>query len=143
MHPSLLRIVLGCVLLSGLGCRTYMPYVGRQLESTTEARNVIYQLLDQQPGSNAAIEVEVTDEKIRLLRSRSNAFLGTSGINGTTIYYSAIGGIRLSKKGNWYAITIDGKNGVALLHVYAADALVAERFIDALETMRQAAPPPA
>jgi DUF2075 family protein len=116
-----------------------MPYTGRPVDSTGTARQIIYEVLDQQPGSNGAMEIQVTDEKFSVLRSRSNVLLGTSGIYGTTIYYTSIGEMRLSRKRAWFAVTIRGANGVNLLYVYTADRHSAERFIDALETMRRGA----
>lgn len=119
------------------GCRTYMTYTGQPMESTTDAERVIRELLEQQPGGNAPEQVEVGGEKFQIFRGRPLSIMGP-GVDGATIYYARMGELRLSVKGKWYAVTICATNGEALLHVYAPDQHTAERFIDALETMRRA-----
>jgi hypothetical protein len=116
--------------IGALSCRSYMPYAGRPLDSTSTALKIISDMLDQQP---AAIQVEVTDEKFRILL---NHLLGPSAV---TIYYTRIGDILLSKKRGVFAVTISSPAHVALVHLHTYDQAYAEHFIDALETMRRGA----
>jgi hypothetical protein len=127
-HGGLL-IALVASIASG-SCRSYIPYAGRPLDSARTAQKVIYETLDQQP---AAAQVEVTDEKFRVVL---NHVLGPSS---AAIYYTQIGDVLLSKKRDVFAVTIRSVTHVALVHVYTHDQASAERFIDALETMRRSA----
>ncbi len=138
-HQTNRLFLLSVALLALVGCRTYMPYVGHPMSTTSEAMKFIWKVLEQQPGSKASVEIQVTEEKFRMLRSQSNWILGTGGLHATTIYYSNIGDVLLTKKGKWVVVKIFSVNGAALLYVYAADQRSAETFVDALETMRRAA----
>jgi hypothetical protein len=141
MRPSLqIRdAALLALVLMALGCRCYMSCTPRPLESTSRAKKVIYEVLDQQPREWAAIDIEVTDEKFRLLRSVGTGFLGLRPATlGTTVYYTKIGDNLLSKRRGVFAVTIRAPNRDLLVHVYTDDQASAERFIDALETMRRA-----
>jgi hypothetical protein len=130
---SVLLLVFVC-----FGCRSYIAYHGQPLASVESAKKAIYQTLEQQPGGAAPLGVEVTDEKFRLTQMHWNPVAG-SGAVGTTIYYAQVGDMVLSEKRGLFAVTIKTTTGYTLLHVYAVDQHTAERFIDALETMRKAA----
>ena len=135
---SLLRIlpVATLLLISGSSCRTSVSYNPRALASSAEAIAVIRQILEAQHGQYAPIEVEVSETKFSILRSKSNPILGTGGLNRTVIRYSTIAEISLSKKNRWFAVTFFGVNQVALLHVYTPDVQSAKRFMDAIETLK-------
>jgi hypothetical protein len=117
-----------------------MPYQGRLLDDATKARKIIYETLEQQPGWAAPLELEVTDEKMRLVRTRSSFMTGTSGLLPTVIYYANIADVLLSEKRGQFMVSLLGANRVALLYVYTNDQASAERFIDAVETLRRALP---
>ena len=140
--PRISTSVLGVwtVGLIALGCRTYLDYSGQPLTSVAEAREFIVHVLESQHGDYAPIEVEVTEEKLRVLRQRLQTFGPIPSVIGpTVIYFADIGVPRLSKKSGWFAITILAPNGHVWMHVYTADLKTAERFIDALVTMKRAA----
>lgn len=139
-HRTALLVSAAC--LVPLSCRFYTDYTPRPLDSTSAARQVIYEVLEQQPGPYAATEVQLTNKKFSMSRRHATGFLGMGGIGtiGTTIYYDKIGDLLLSKKRGVFTVTIRSPNRVLLLHVYTVDQASAERFIDALETMRRAAP---
>jgi hypothetical protein len=49
--------------LIAIGCRSYMSYTARPLDGTSDAKRIIYQTLDSQPGR---LQSEVTDEKFSI-----------------------------------------------------------------------------
>lgn len=76
-------------------------------------------------------------------RSHDGFFNGLLGMRsatlGTTVYYTKIGDILLSKRRGVFAVRIRAPNRDLLVHVYTDDQASAEQFIDALETMRRSA----
>ena len=138
------RVLAATLLLLASSCfiRTSIRYSPRALDTSAEAMHVIYEILEGQHGQFAPIELEVTEEKLSILRTRSNPLLGTSGVHRTVIRYSTIGEVSLSRKNRWSAVTLAAENGIPLLHVYTSDAESGERFMDAIETMRRLAVAP-
>ena len=134
-------LVATLLLVSGSSCRTSVSYEPRTLASSAEAIEVIRQTLETQHAQYAPIEVEVSETELSMLRNKSNPLLGTSILNRTVIRFSIIGEVSLSEKNRWFAVTLAGVNGVALLHVYTPDAQSAQRFMDAVETLRRPASP--
>ena len=114
-----------------------MPYAGKPLEDVAVAKKVIYETLEQQPGGAAPLEIEVTEEKFRIVQTRFNPIVGVRAA-GVAVYFAKIADVLLSVKRGLYTVTILGPNGDSLVHVRISDQRSAERFIDALQTMRQA-----
>ena len=135
------RIVLAITLLlvAASGCRTSIRYEPRALASSAEAIEIVHQTLESQHRQFAPIEVEVSETKFTMLRSTSSRLFGTSGLNRTVIRFSTIAEMSLSKKNDWFAVTFTGTNGAVLLHVYTPDAASAQRFMDAVDTLRRLA----
>ena len=125
------------LILSGCFIRIPLSYEPHALASPADAMAVIHQTLEAQHAQYAPIELEVSESGFSMLRSTSNPLLGTQHLNRTAIRFSAISEVSLSKKNRWFAVTLAGANGVALLHVYTPDKASAHRFIDALDTMRR------
>lgn len=128
------------VLTSGCFIRTSVRYEPEPLPTSEEAMQVIQRTLEGQHGKYAPIEVTVTEEKISLLRTSSGPLWGSS-MARTTIRYTAIGEVSLSRKSGWYATTLVATNGATLLHIYTADLSSAEEFMDAIATMRRISSP--
>ena len=126
-------------LATGSSCRTSVSYKPRTLPSSAEAIEVIRQTLETQHAQYAPIEVDVSETQFSMLRNKSNILLGTSSLNRTAVRFSSISKVALSKKNRWFAITFFAVNGAVLLHVYAPDAQSAQRFMDAIETLRRLA----
>jgi hypothetical protein len=134
-------LVATLLVVAGSSCRTSVSYEPRALTSSAEAVEVIRQTLETQHAQYAPIEVEVSEVKLSMLRNKSNPLLGTSGLNRTVIPFSSIGEVTLSRKNRWFAVTLAAVNGFVLLHVYTPDAQSAQRFMDAIETLRRLASP--
>lgn len=135
-----LVVLLPLTLLFICGCFIRMPvrYSPHPLDAPAEAVEVIRQTLEEQHAPYAPIELEVDEEKITLLRGVYRPFPARSGgIHRTTIRYSTVKRVSLSKKNRWYAVTLSAETGVALLHVYTANVESAQRFMDAIETLRR------
>lgn len=129
---------LSVALITLSACRTYIPYVATPIGDPAQARRVMQQTLEEQRYENAPAHVEVTNERFRVVRSRGgNADEGD--LYGTSVYYTRITDILLSKRKGVYAVSILGPDRVLLIHVFAYDEETAERFIDALGTMRSLA----
>jgi hypothetical protein len=133
--PRLLCV--GSLLLVA-ACRTYLPYAAKPLTSPAEARRVIQQTLEEQRDEHAPVSVDVTDERFRVVQTRETD-AEDSGMFGVAVYYSRIGRVELSRKKGVYAVSIFAADGALLMHVFTYDQVSAERFIDALATMRAAA----
>lgn len=104
------RVFVGIILLTmGAGCRSYLPYAGRPMNSTASARRVIYETLDQQP-TGVPLEIDVTDERFRIQGSRSRMMRTYSELYATSIYYSKIGDVVLSEKRGLFTVTILAAN---------------------------------
>ena len=141
--PSQLCIVLaaGLLLVLESSCRTSISYEPRALASSAEAIDVIRQTLEAQHAQYAPTKVEVSETELSILRNESSHLLLTSGVRRTVIRFSTIAEVSLSNKRRWFAVTLARLNGEPFLHVYTPDALSAQRFMDAIETLQRDASP--
>lgn len=105
------------------------------MSSSSAAVRVIYDTLETQPGNHAPIEVEVNEEKMALLRARRGFFSSGTTIR-TVVRYDMLGEVRLQKKKQYFVSTLFAPTGVKLLHVYMVDERTAQRFMDAVATLR-------
>ncbi len=129
------RLALVCVLVLLPACRTFLPYTAKPLTSPAEARRVIQQTLEEQRDEHAPVSVDVTDDRFRVVRTRETD-VEDSGLFGVAVYYSKIGRVELSRRKGVYAVSIYAADDALLIHVFTYDQASAERFIDALSTMR-------
>ncbi|MBT4145750.1 MAG: hypothetical protein HOE45_02535 [Gammaproteobacteria bacterium] len=131
-------LILITVLITS-GCKTidYSPHV---YDTPTEAMRVIYQTLEEQQDDHTPYNLEVSESKIVVFYSERASLVGVigkgAGVERKFIRYSSIGKVTLRLKNKWYTIILATVNGHELLHVHTADIESAERFIDAIETMR-------
>lgn len=126
---------LSVALITLSACRTYIPYVATPISDPAQARRVMQQTLEEQRDENAPVHVEVTNERFRVVRSREED-ADEGDLYGTSVYYTRITDILLSERKGVYAVSIFGLDEALLIHVFAYDQETAERFIDALGTMR-------
>lgn len=117
-------------------CRTYISYVGTPLADRAEAKRVIRQTLEEQRNERAPVSVDVTDERFLAVQTRQTE-AENAGIFGVAVYYARIGRVGLSLKKRVYTMFIYAADGALLLHVFTYDRASAERFMDALATMRR------
>lgn len=142
-------LILITVLIFASGCRTSIDYNSSLFDTPTEAMRVIYQTLEEQQDDHTPFKLEVTETKIVIFYSERAFLLGGfgrggggmmgkgAGIERKFIRYSSIGKVSLTLKNKWYTIILAAVNGHELLHVHTADIESAQRFIDAIDTMRQ------
>ena len=108
--------------------------------SRVKAKEIVKQVVLEQPGELAPIKVEVTDLFVKMYATKSNQADGYTIPWNTVIHFNNIGEIRLgmvkkwSKK--WYVIAIMDKNSKEKYAVYTAHEIKAKAFIDALSALK-------
>lgn len=115
-----------CLLSTGCGGSSIMPYDPQPYDRDRNPKETIKRIIESQPGKNAPAGVEVTDEYIKVLsypmgrRSRVGVVTGSVAISrsdnnpGATanmIYYQYIGNVDLYSRRDYYVVMIYDRGG--------------------------------
>lgn len=103
-----------------------------------DPKTIIYRILEEQPGAHTPIEIEVKDDKFRVLTSirlSAKPFSGGSVLKASVVYYDNIGSIKLYKFRNYYNIFINSESEKLIYRVVTYDLDKAKSFMDALHAM--------
>jgi hypothetical protein len=101
-----------------------------------EAREIVKQVVLEQPGELAPIKVEVTDQFFKMYATKSNQVDGYTIPWNTVVYFNNIGEVTLkiekkwSKK--WYVVAIMDRDNREKYAVYTAHEITAKSFINAI-----------
>ena len=134
-----LMAVLVLFLLSGCMKKIqYSPDISTV--NSVEAKEIVKQVVQDQPGEMAPIKVEVTDQFFKMYATKSNPVDGYTIPWNTVVYFNNIGEITLkiekkwSKK--WYVVAIMDRNNREKYAVYTAYEIQAKSFINAISKLK-------
>jgi hypothetical protein len=109
----------------------------------SEAMAIIRQVIEEQPRPFDVTSVDVTNERIHVVKHvvKSKKFLMVQGVTtvptSSTVYFNNIGQVEISSNGGLYVVTVQDKRQSSRLRVYSSDETSARRFVDALMVMSE------
>lgn len=106
--------------------------------SINDPKTIMYRVLEEQPGGHAPLEIDVKNDKFRVLASvrlHSTPFSLGSVQKAFVIYYDNIGSVELYRVKDYYNILILDKSGARIYRVVTYDLDKAKSFIDALQAL--------
>ena len=116
----------------------YAP--GNTVNNASQAKEIIRQIVQEQPGELAPIKVEVTDKYIKMYKIKSNQLDGYNIPWNQLIYFNSIGKVEIREKKRqskkWFVVSLMDKKKNLICTIYTAMENKAKTFIDALHTMR-------
>jgi hypothetical protein len=120
-----------------LGCSKRIPYEASPHRITGDLVAIMEQLLEQQPGTNAPVELEVTGEKISLVKMvpRGPSLYPAS----RTVYYKRIGEMEIYFKRTTFRVMVLDRGGHLLYRYVTYDEDDAKKFVDVLWALKQRA----
>lgn len=129
------------VIVLSICCSTIRYSPADTNTNQTEAKEIVKQVVQEQPDELAPIKVEVTDRYFKMYGTKTNAVDGYTIPWNTVVYFKNIGEIKLRRKKKWskkwFVISIMDKNNKEKYTVYTAYEIKAKSFIDALITLRK------
>lgn len=131
--------VVALLLLSGCMKRIqYSPDISSV--NSVEAKEIVKQVVQEQPGELAPINVEITDRYFKMYATKSNPMNGYTIPWNTVVYFNNIGKIELKQEKKWskkwYVISIMDRNNQKRYSVFTAHEIKAKSFIDALSKLK-------
>jgi hypothetical protein len=135
-HARIGFILLSCV-LALLSCSKRIPYEPSPHRMTGDLVATLEHLLEQQAGTNAPVELEVTDKKISLIGMMARG-LGLYPVT-RTIYYEQIGNIEIYFKRTTFRVMVLDRGGHLLYRYVTYDEENAKMFVDVLLALKQRA----
>ena len=126
-------------LLLLIGCST-IHYIPNTVKiSTTEAKEIVKQVIQEQPNELAPIKVEVTDQYFKLHIMKTNHMDGYTIPWTKLVCFNDIGKIRIKQKWRWskkwFVISIMDKNKNVKCTIYTAQENKATSFVDAFHVL--------
>ncbi len=121
-----------------VGCMAKQIVYIPDSSSVNDPKTIIHRILEEQPGGHTPLEIEVKNDKIRVLASvrlSSTPFALGSVLKTFTIYYDNIGSVELYEVRDYYNILINGESGNVIYRVVTYDLDKAKSFMDALHAM--------
>ena len=113
---------------------------GNTVNNANQAKEIIKQIIQEQPGELAPIKVEVTDKYIKMYKIKSNQLDGYNIPWNQFVYFNNIGKVEIRQKRHeskkWFVVSVMDKKKSLKCTVYTAKENRAKAFIDALHTMQ-------
>ena len=123
-----------------MGCSTIHYVPDSSKTGTVEAREIVKQVIQEQPDELAPIRIEITDRYLKMYATKSHPVDGYTIPWNTMVYFSNIGNVELKQKKRgsqkWFVISIRDRNNTVRYTVYTAHEITAKSFIDALHALK-------
>ena len=123
------------------GCMKTIHYSpDNSARNTSNAKEVIKQVVLEQPNEFIPIEVEVTEHYLKTITTKSDQMYGYTIPWHHIVYFNNIGKIKLKQKrgrsSELFIIVILDKNETVKCNIYTLHEKKAKEFIDALYTLQ-------
>lgn len=136
----LLRACAIAVCLSGSlgGCSASVSYAPTASLSQQEAVAVITRCLEEQPGGYAAMNVNVSSERLTFEKQHGSLVFGGSRPVATAFYFDTLGKMDITKKSKGSVVRVWDSSEVFRFLVVIPDPARARQFMDAMTSMAKA-----
>ena len=121
------------------GCAARVTYSPTASMSQPEAMAAITRCLEEQPGGFAAMNVEVSSERLTFEKQHGSLVFGGSRPVATAFYFDTLGRMDITKKSKGSVVRVWDSNGVFRFLVVIPDPERAKRFMDAMSSLANAA----
>ena len=136
-RKKLLSVIL-MIFLIGCSNIRYSPNTANT--NPTEAKEIVKEVVQEQPNELAPIKVEVTDQYFKMYATKTNAMDGYIIPWNIVVYFNNIGKIEIKQKRRWskkwFVIAVRDKNKNLRYTIYTAQESKVKSFIDALYTLK-------
>ena len=130
------NILIAIIALLITGCSTIRYSPASSKTNTIEAKEIIKQIVLEQPMEIAPIDVEITDQYFKLHTMKTNHMDGYTIPWTKVVCFNDIGKIGIRQKRRWskkwFVITVRDKNKNVRCKIYTALENKAKLFVDAL-----------
>lgn len=137
-QKNLLTVIL-LIFLTGCSTIHYSPNTANT--NPTEAKEIVKEVVQEQPNELAPIKVEVTDRYFKMYATKTNVMDGYTIPWNTVVYFNNVGKVKIKQKKRWskewYVILIMDNEKNLRYTVYTAQYTKAKSFIDALFTLKK------
>ena len=125
---------LAVILATGLAaCSSAKPYTPTsRLPPVETAKQTIERCLVEQPGTYAAADITITEEKLTFATQVRRLIGASSGPAITTFYFDSLGKMDLIKHKVGNIVRVWDKSGVFRFRVVIPDPIRAQSFMDAM-----------
>lgn len=129
------NILIAIITLLLTGCSTIRYSPATLKTNTIEAKEIIKQIVLEQPMEIAPIDVEITDQYLKLHTMKTNHMDGYTIPWTKVVCFNDIGKIGIRQKRRWskkwFVITVRDKNKNVRCSIYTAQENKAKSFVDA------------
>lgn len=137
-RKNLLSVI---IMIFFIGCSNIRYSPNPANTNPAEAKEIVKQVVQEQPDELAPIKVEVTDQYFKMYATKTNAMDGYTIPWNTVIYFKNVGKVKIKQKKRWakqwYVILIMDNEKNLKYTVYTDQYTKAKSFIDALFTLKK------
>ena len=137
---SMKDILIAVITLLLTGCSTIRYSPATSKINISEAKEIVKQVVQEQPREFALLDVEVTDQYFKMHTMKTNRMEGYTIPWTSVICFNDIGKVKIKQKKRWskmwFVITVRDKNKNLRCTVYTTQESKAKSFIDALYALK-------
>ena len=131
--------IIAVVLFAGCTATIHHSPVS-SIRNSSEAKEIIKRVMQEQPGELAPVKVEVTDQYIKIHLIKTDHMYGYNIPWNNIVYFNSIGEIKIKQKRRdsqkWFVVSLLDKENKLKCDIYTLHESKAREFADALYTLQ-------